>query len=221
MKKFLTSLFLLAFCFGIGQKSQATNLGLGGSPTGRYTNLAFAYSNFKQENYPSLKSDYGFSLIKGTTYYLHKPIAGLLRFGIDATWTDITYTNYKVNEYYSLYEEPEKYSINQIDVALGAGLSATVNMFKHFQASLYFRYNPTFQMLLNHSEFEGGFANMFSYGLNATYYRVGVGIEGRFGKAKTKTYLDLSDIEDAFTGTTRHKISTSLSGLRAYICFRF
>lgn len=42
---------------------------------------------------PDLKSNYGASFTTGRTFYLHKPIGGFLRFGIDVTWFDLNYTN--------------------------------------------------------------------------------------------------------------------------------
>ena len=42
------------------------------------------------------KSELGFAFTSGRTYFLHgKPIAGLLKVGIDATWADINYTKYE------------------------------------------------------------------------------------------------------------------------------
>lgn len=225
MRKLLIATFAAIFSFLGSVKAFALDPDECGPANGRYLDLAFVSANMKQEYAPKLKTDFGFSLIKGNTYYLHKPIAGLLRFGIDATWTDLTYANYKVNEIYTLYDEIESYTIHEVDVALGVGVSATVNLFKRFQASAYFRYNPTFQMMLNNSEFQGGFANMFTTGVNATYARVGLGIEARFGKAKTKTYLNIDDMDGILDGEINfghgRRLSTTLSGIRAYICFRF
>ena len=96
-----------------------------GEPRGRFTNLGFAYSHLNQEGYPKLHSDVGFSLSKGTTYHLHRPIAGFLRFGIDAAWFDITYDNYKVKEI-SIYGTDE-YSIHHVDLGLQVGPSVPVS----------------------------------------------------------------------------------------------
>ena len=75
----------------------------------KFTNIGFSYSKLKQEGMPELKSDIGVNFTKGTTYFLHKPIAHRLRFGIDAVWTDINYSNYKVTYIDPKYPEyPEK-----------------------------------------------------------------------------------------------------------------
>lgn len=224
MKRLLIIMQLCFFLLGGSVKCFALDPDNCGNPTGKFTDLAFISTTLKQENNPDLKSNYGFSFVKGNTYYLHKPIGGFLRFGIDAVWSDISYTNYKVNEISSKYNSIDSYNINQIDISAGVGASATFNFFHHLQASIYFRFNPTFEMFINDGKFQGGYASMFNTGVNVTYHRIGLGIEARFGKSKTKTYLDLSDMDydEGFNlGGSNDKLATSLSGLRAYVCFRF
>lgn len=70
----------------VAQESKAWN-------RNKYIN--FAYSTQTLENVDAglnWKSEYGFGLSKGTTYYLHKkPIAGMIKFGIDWTQIDVNY----------------------------------------------------------------------------------------------------------------------------------
>ena len=41
------------------------------------------------------KSDFGVSLTFGKTYYLHKkPLLNMIKFGIDATWFELSYAKY-------------------------------------------------------------------------------------------------------------------------------
>ena len=43
------------------------------------------------------KSDFGVSLTFGKTYYLHKkPLLNMIKFGIDATWFELSYAKYSV-----------------------------------------------------------------------------------------------------------------------------
>lgn len=193
-----------------------------GEPRGRFTNLGFAYSHLNQEGYPKLHSDVGFSLSKGTTYHLHRPIAGFLRFGIDAAWFDITYDNYKVKEI-SIYGTDE-YSIHHVDLGLQVGPSVTVNFFKRLQATAYFRYNPTLALMYNNDELQAGFANMFTGGVCVSYGIIGLGIESRFGQSKMNSYFqndDFYDSDDWTDAISSRKVKTKFSGLRAYISFRF
>lgn len=195
-----------------------------GKPRGRFTNLGFAYTHLNQEGYPKLHSDLGFSLSKGTTYHLHKPIAGCLRFGIDATWFDLTYENYKVREHY--LNDIDDFSIHHIDLGLQVGPSVTVNLFRRFQAHAYFRYAPTLALMYNNDELQAGFANMFTGGVCVSYGVIGVGIESRFGSSKMNSYFENddyydSDSEDWTDAIGSRKVKTKFSGLRAYISFRF
>lgn len=205
-----------------------------GKAYGRFTNLSFVYSHLNQEGYPKLHSDIGFAFSKGNTYYLHKPIAGLLRFGIDATWVDLSYAKYKVEERLIGYTEAyNKFNVNEIDYGMQIGASATVNLFKRFQTNAYFRYSPTLLLMVNNSEIQAGFANLFNTGLAVTYGRVGLGIEERFGSSKMRSYFleedeyndDYNyddDYNDDWTGIIgKRKLLTKLSSLRAFITFRF
>ncbi|MCM1310952.1 MAG: hypothetical protein NC301_08015 [Bacteroides sp.] len=62
---------------------------------GRYTRLGYAWSQTADEYSPADKSKFSFFLTKGTTYYFpKKPIANMLKIGIDATWFDIQVSKY-------------------------------------------------------------------------------------------------------------------------------
>lgn len=123
--------------------------------------IGMAFNDWKPEDLPKFSANYGFTLGLNKTYFVHKnPIGGFLKFGIDATWFDITYINYKANpiwegtgdeagdygygydndygydydydyDYDDELEDPNLGS-HQIDVAMGVGVSAT---FAPFYAS--------------------------------------------------------------------------------------
>lgn len=68
----------------------------------KYRNLSFVKQEFEPASYfgmdQTLKSNFGAAFTVGRTFYLHKkPIAGLIRFGLDATWFDLNYTNTNSN----------------------------------------------------------------------------------------------------------------------------
>lgn len=203
-----------------------------GEPRGKFTNVGFVYSNFEQDNYPKLHSNIGFNLTKGRTYYLHKPIANMLRIGIDAVWSDLSYSNYKVNEYYSLTDETDmaKYTIHEMAIGMQVGPSVTVNLCKRLQMSAYFRYNPSLQCIYNDGFF-AGFGNMFTGGFSVNYGAIGLGVETRFGQSKMKSILNFNSIvggddeeddeEVDKSSSKSSKITSKFSGVRAYICFRF
>lgn len=68
----------------------------------RYFYLSYITSQtltFKDLNNEKAKLDVGFALNMGRTFYLHKkPIANMIKFGIDWTYFDISYAKYKDTE---------------------------------------------------------------------------------------------------------------------------
>lgn len=66
----------------------------------KYVNFSFTNMKMKQDGVSDLKSNYGAAFTVGRTFYLHylhqKPIASMIRFGVDATWFDLNYANYKI-----------------------------------------------------------------------------------------------------------------------------
>lgn len=216
--------------------ASATPFGDNGEPRAKFTNVGFVHSHLKQSDYPKLSSDIGVSLAKGRTYYLHKPIANMLRIGIDAVWSDVNYANYKVNEHY-MYDgtsEPDvnKFTIHEIGIGMQVGPSITLNMCKRLQMSAYFRYAPTLECIYN-DELNFGYGSMFTGGFSANYGVIGLGIETRFGKSKMK-HLSLNFFENGGDDDDDEgyeepeddlkpsgRIMSTLSGLRAFICLRF
>lgn len=198
----------------------------------KFTNIGFSYSKFKQEGMPELKSDIGVNFTKGTTYFLHKPIAHRLRFGIDAVWTDINYSNFKVTYIDPEYPEyPEKTTMHEVEIGVQVGPSVNFNIHHNSELHAYFRYAPSFSGFYNGDEFQAGFGNFFVGGASVSWKFIGAGIEARFGSSKYKQYLSLSDygyddyedtyVEEQEEESGSDKVKTKFHGCRAYITFRF
>ena len=110
------------------------------------------------------KSDFGVSLAFGKTYYLHKkPLLNMIKFGIDATWFDISYAKYSEPDAYANdgaytraygdyggydYDDEEDIDlgIHQIDASMHVGPSITVNPIGDLKVAAYFHYVPTYSM---------------------------------------------------------------------------
>ena len=61
----------------------------------KYRNFSWSQLTMTFDGEPKQKSELGFAFTSGRTYFLHgKPIAGMLKIGIDATWVDLGYTKY-------------------------------------------------------------------------------------------------------------------------------
>lgn len=143
---------------------------------GRFLRLGYAIGQTSDEFGPVEKGKYSFFLTKGTTYFIPKrPIAGILKFGIDAIWFDAQFTKYKspysdqdwTSEIverdpsdYDYEDEGEDFDFNigrmGLSFAMGVGPSVSVAPFARtsikglqpLRASIYFHYSPTVQLYL-------------------------------------------------------------------------
>lgn len=180
----------------------------------KYINLSFTNMKMTQDGLPQLKSNYGAAFTVGRTFYFHKkPIAGILRFGIDATWFDINYTNYKIK--HITYWDMDNYEYHQADISMHIGPSITINPVGKLNIHGYFRYLPTFSGLYMNDAFYGNYASFFVGGASISYGVIGLGIESRFGDCDYKEIS--SDSEDEVSS----KLKTKLSGWRTFLTFRF
>lgn len=177
----------------------------------KFINLSFTNATMSQDNVQDLKSNYGAAFTVGRTFYLHKPIGDMLRFGIDATWFDINYTNYDIE--HITFWDTDKYQYHQGEVSMHVGPSISFEPIKKLSVHAYFQYAPTFAMLYtgDSKTFYGNYASLWVAGGNVSYGVIGLGIESRFGKTDYKA-IGSSDSEN---------ICSNLSGFRAYLSFKF
>ena len=176
-----------------------------------YINIGYAESKLSQDDFPQLKCDWGAFFSVGKTFYLHKePILGLLKFGIDATWFDLTYASYKVPTHGDNNE-----TFHHGEASIHVGPSVTVSPLSGLNVCGYFRYAPTFSGLYANDEFNCCYATRFVGGASVSYRFFGVGIESRFGGCKYKPFSYNGKDDDV------DKVTTSLTGYRVYITFRF
>lgn len=147
-------------------------------PRKRYLNFGFINTTMLKDGMPELKSNYGASFTVGRTFFLHKkPIGGFLRLGIDATWLDVNYTNYKIK--HITYWGTNRYEYHQGDLSVHIGPSITLTPTKKLYVHGYFRYVPTLTALyIDDTPYFGADA-FFVYGGSISYGTVGVGFENR------------------------------------------
>ena len=181
----------------------------------KYVNIGFINGSLEQEGCPELKSNYGAMFSVGRTFYLHKkPIGKVLKFGIDATWFDLTYTNYKVQ--HITYYETNNFQIHEAEAGMQIGPSLTLNPIKKMNIHLYFRYAPSFSCYYADDSFQGKYATYLASGGAFSYSFFGLGIEWRHSTNKFDPLLSLdSALEDV------KKLKTKTNGIRAYITFKF
>lgn len=191
-------------------------------PPRKYVNFGFSTLELRQPEFPALKSNYGASFTVGRTYFLHRrPIAGILRFGLDATWFDINYTNYKL-QFRDTESESERTNYHQAELAMQIGPSLSVNPVGKLNIHTYFRYAPSFSGLYDGDLFLGNYATVFVGGGAVSYGKVGLGIEARFGDCRYKELFSSGDDEEK-SGDEESAVlqKTKFSGLRIYFSLRF
>ena len=180
----------------------------------KYINLGFINTTMSQDEMPDLKSNYGASFTVGRTFYLHKPISDFLRFGIDATWFDLNYTNYQIK--HITRWETDSYQYHQGEVSMHIGPSITIRPIGKLNIHGYFRYAPSFSALYADDSFYGNYATFFVGGGSISYGAIGLGFETRFGDCKYKELAADSD-EDVSSPINK----TKYNGWKAYLTFRF
>lgn len=195
--------------------------------------FGFNYGSYRQQGYPNLKSDYGFSLTAYHSYWLYKPGNGRFRLGIDVAWVDLNYYNYKVNTT-TLDGMTFHTSFHQGDIGIQGGIGMNFNITRDVR--LHFRtcYNPAFSGIIQSSKIHGAFGNYGLCGLQLTWKHIGLGIDFRYGSAKYKnfsifeddeneSYAEDADINVTVPGTveTSGHIKTKLFSIRSNIVFNF
>jgi hypothetical protein len=184
----------------------------------KYNNLSFSKQKLTVDGVKSDIRGFGGAYTTGRSYIVHpNPIAGMLRFGIDATWFDLNYVNYD-------YDIPlvGKFNRHQLEVAVGIGASAHVNPVSLLGVHAYFRFMPTLSgMFDRHDALEdtsiyGGYASFFVAGGAVSWGMISLGAEARWGSGK---YHLLNNDEEEGLVHARPAIKTT--GMRVYVGLRF
>lgn len=178
----------------------------------KYFNIGYAWEKLEAVDFPSEEeSEWAAFITWGRTFYLHKkPIANMLKIGLDLTWTDMTIASYEVDQ---LVEEttdfmgmtPPVYSqreasMYRMDYGVHLGPSVTVNPVSALCVNAYFRYAPTFAMSMTKSgdswDMGYGYASLFVTGAAVSYKAISVGCEYRFGSTKMNVIsMDPDDMQ--------------------------
>lgn len=178
------------------------------------------------------KTDYAISLQKGKTAYLHsRPLWGMVKFGIDYGYMDLSYAKLKLKSIGGanssksagtrstgsegfddiVSEDPSGSITDMLGIDLGmhkfeygwhVGPSVSVNPWDHLIIAAYFHAMPTFSGILENDEFSYGFGCATSAGISVAYKSIAIGVEGLWSKIKYKqTSFDDEDDSDSNDGT--------------------
>ncbi len=178
-----------------------------------YTNISYS----KQELTDPVSglgrtADIGAAISRGRTFVLHRePIASMVFVGLDATWIDINYAQYKAPK------NSDALSFHQADFGMGIGPSVHVLPIGKLGIHAYFRYHPTFATGISTEdgfEIQGGYSSVFTTGGAVSWSFISLGAEARWGTGNYKKLFG-GDEESVNLG----KLKTS--GMRIYLSFRY
>lgn len=170
---------------------------------GKFFNIGYAKQSLKSD-YETMNSSMAFVMQSGRTYYLHKkPIAGMIKFGIDVNYMDVSFAKYPdppAESTTSTGEDEDESLIDlgimQIEYGIGVGPSITVNPVNYLKAGVFFHVTPSYSMMLQNSSFYHHYATFFNVGLNVAYRVISIGAEYRWCGKVNYNGLSMGHIED-------------------------
>ena len=186
----------------------------------KYSQVSIGRNTFKHDGW-KMKSNISLNYTNGRTFYLHEDeIIDMIRFGIDGTFTDLTYSRY--TRTLPFEGKNKDYKFNQFDYALNVGPSAHINPIDDVYVHVYFRYAPAYSLLFGDKQVYGSYATYFLSGLSASYNFISVGFEGRWGNTLYNNYISAKRLEKLkpnegtiLTERVKHR------GWRFYVSFMF
>lgn len=186
----------------------------------KYSQVSYGKNNFIHDDW-KMKSDFAVNFTSGRTFYLHEDeIAGLIRFGIDGTWTDFTYAKY--TRPLAVDGKNNDYKFHQVDYALNVGPSVHINPIDDVFVHTYFRYAPAYSLFMGDKQIYGNYATYFVTGLSVSYNFIALGFEGRFGNCDYNNIASAKRIEQ-FKPNEENVIDERVKhrGWRVYLSFMF
>lgn len=191
----------------------------------KYSQVSFAKNTFKHGDNWTLESDLAVNYSSGRIFYLHEDeVAGLIRFAIDGTWTDLTYAKYSRTLPWD--GKDKAYKFHQIDYSLGVGPSVHINPVDDLYVHTYFRYAPTYSFFMGDKQVYGNYATNFVTGLSVSFNFVAVGFEGRFGSCEYKSLVSAEKAAEYIEQLKTNPLNQLTEkvknrGWRVYVSFMF
>ncbi len=249
----MKKLFLLVICMFVNiavtnaqediDSSETTNTTTSDSKVWKHSkrsySLGWVIQDFAPEYSSVYNSKFGGMMKYDRTFFLHrKPIAGIVKIGLDAVWTDLTIVKLDAdngsrtdnwNSLTSDNEDDNTYNIGMwtATYSMGIGPSVTIAPFakcnggiKYLKAKVYGHYKPSYtaQLISEDGDLDakGAFCNMFEIGGKITYKLIGVGVEGNWGNGKFDTFMN-----EIFTYSSGVKVKHKIANTRIYFSFNF
>lgn len=220
----------------------------------KYIKIGYATPSIERTDGEEMEweTDFAISLQQGKTAYLHaKPLWGIIKFGIDFGFADISYAKVKLKDMEHegstgstgtgnsntdgfddiVSDAPNGSLMDMVGINLGmhkfeyglhVGPSISINPWNHIIISAYFHAMPTASGLIQNDTFSYGFGCATSAGISIAYKVISVGVEGRWSKIKYKqTSFDDEEDSDNVSIFDTEKFKIKESSTRFYIAFRF
>ena len=190
----------------------------------QYFNLSYANQTISSvENSAEYKSDWAVALTSGKTFYLHKrPLARMIKFGLDWTWFDLNAAQYSYVDT-ELFKNRERNNLYQAEIGMHVGPSFTINPVHHLKVSAYYRLAPSYSALFDADDegFHHNFALFGNLGAAISWKVISLGVEMRSGKAKYDgiEFGQFGPGKDGTSTANSYKLKTE--SVRFYIGFRF
>lgn len=186
-----------------------------------YVNLAYVNQTLSDEaTDASYDAEWGAAISWGKTFYLHKrPLARMIKFGLDWTWLDINAAQYSYVDS-ELFKDRERYDLFQAEAGMQVGPSFTINPVHHLKLSVYYRLTPSYAALydMENESYQGKFGLFTSFGGAISWKLISLGIEMRSGKVKYDA-LEYGKFSNDDSDASHSKLSTE--SVRFYLGFRF
>ncbi len=199
----------------------------------KYRNIAYGMQKLKS-NRSDMKSDMALGLTIGRTYYLHKkPIAGIMKFGLDWSYIDVNFAKYPdfpASENTTTPPDTElaDLGIMQIEAGMGVGPSLTINPIDQLKLCLYFHVTPSYSLMIQNHELYHHYATFFNVGLSVSYKIISIGIENRWCGATNYDGVAMRRLDNIYDENGNFHdpfecfgVKMKTNTLRFYIEFRF
>lgn len=183
----------------------------------------------------------------GKTLYFHsKPIAGMIKIGLDYSFLNLGYARLKLKSTGSGIGNPSASSENnsegfgdivaddpstgsllsginlgmhKFEYGLHVGPSISINPWNHIIVAAYFHAMPLFSGILENDKFSYGFGCAMTAGASVSYKLISVGVEGIWDSIKYhQTSFNEQDDDNIFS---TEKFKLKQGGPRVYVAFRF
>ena len=199
----------------------------------QYINISYVLQSLKSDR-TTLKSDLAFALKIGRTYYMHKkPIAGIMKFGLDWSYIDINFAKYpNFPTSYTTPTPPEielaNLGIMQIEAGMGIGPSLTFNPVGQLNMCLYFHITPSYSMMTQNHELYHHYSTFFNAGISIYYRTISIGIENRWSGATNYDGIAMRRLDNIYDEDGNFQdpfesfgVKMKTNALRFHIGFRF